>query len=123
MGRWLAEFQEIALETPIPSADNTDISHDTSVMTVHDQCVLEEKTGISDAELIRQSSPAIRTACQDLDITPEQFTAICNQEDLKDITEGRLTTESLKAFAISLDEGIRDRRISFYPTGQLRRHN
>ena len=56
MGKWLAEFQENTLETPIPSTDITDISCDTSVLSVSTQGVSVEKTEISDdAELIKQA--------------------------------------------------------------------
>ena len=112
MGKWLAEFQENTLEMPIPSTAITDISCDTSVLSVQTQGHLGGKT-----EML------IEAACRGLEITPAQFTAICSKEDLEDISNGKIPLWELQVFARCFADGIDTGRIVFHPkTQELIRH-
>ena len=66
----------------------------------------------------------ISSACRGLEITPQQLTALCTEEDLEDIRTGATSVETLRAYAASFADGIRTRRIAFHPKSQeLIRHN
>jgi len=103
MGKWLAEFQENTPETHGSLTDKTDRSCDVSVMSVHDQGVLEEK-------LIKIASEA----CNGLDLTPEQFIRVMNDKAKKPIIEGQYSMERLKNLAKRLDESIKDGVVKLY---------
>lgn len=65
----------------------------------------------------------IEAACLGLEITPAQFTAICSEEDLKDISDGSTPLEELRMYAASFAHGIRTGRIVIHPkTQELVRH-
>jgi len=70
--------------------------------------------------LVAHVELAIKSACQGLEITPEQFAAICTKDDLDLIANGSYNSEYLRGYARSFAEGIRSRRIVFHPkTGEL----
>ena len=132
MGRWLAEFQENTLETGSEITDKTDESPLMSVMAVQAQGYLGGKTEISDNSGVPQfkygqdvqAEKLIEVACRNLEIIPAQFRAICSKEDLKDISNGMLPLEELRAYAASFTEGLRTRRIAIHPsTNKLIHHN
>ena len=102
MGKWLAEYQENTLETGIHTTDSTDTSHDLSVLSVHDQGVLNEKT--IDPELIARVSDA----CAGLDLTPEQFIRVLNSKAKEQIISGELSASTLKGYAKQIDDAIND---------------
>ena len=131
MGRWLAEFQENSTEMPMSSTANTDKSPLMSVMAVQAQGHLDGKTEISDDRKQDKKDRLhgeaeqnlIEAACRGLEITPVQFTAICSEEDLDDISAGRTPLEDLRAYAASFADGIRTGRIVIHPrTQELIRH-
>ena len=70
-----------------------------------------------------KSMARIDTACYGLEITPSQFAAICTKEDLQLISKGEFSPKSLRAYAESIDDGIKSKRISFHPmTDALIKH-
>lgn len=60
----------------------------------------------------------VQAACDGLIITPGQFQALLSEEDKVLIRQGRFSRAGLRAYAMSFAEGIRLRRILFYPTSQ-----
>ncbi|MCH8976285.1 MAG: hypothetical protein IH909_01530 [Proteobacteria bacterium] len=129
MGKWLAEFQENTLETPINSTDNTDRSSktpDLSVLSVPRQGVLEEKSIETEfLESAKQHKPdlllfaIVSEACEGLTITPQQFTALLTEEDKHLIIKGKFEGHTLRAYAKSFNNGINTGRIVFHPTTEL----
>jgi len=75
--------------------------------------------GVFTPPKVARVDPAIRTACRGLDITPEQFSMLCNREDLDLIRQGAFSPECLRAYAESFAEGILSRRIVFHREPQL----
>ena len=66
----------------------------------------------------------VREACLGQAITPDQFLLLTTLEDRGFIRQGAFPPETLRAYAGSFAEGIRDKRIVFHPTtGQLVHHN
>ena len=66
----------------------------------------------------------VSEACSGLEITPTQFTALCNEDDLKYIRNGAFSIKTLRAYAKSFADGISTRRIVFHPRShELVRHN
>jgi len=106
MGKWLAEYQENILETDMHTTDSTDRSCDVSVLSVHDQGVLKEKT--IDPELIARVSEA----CAGLDMTPEQFIRILNSKGKKQIISGELSASTLMDYAKQIDDAINNGVVS-----------
>jgi len=102
MGKWLQEFQENTLEMPMPSTDSTATSHDLSVLSVPDQCVLKEKA--IDPELMA----LVSDACAGLDMTPEQFIRVLNSKAKEQIISGELSASTLKDYAKQIDDAIND---------------
>jgi len=102
MGKWLAEFQENIPETHGSLTDKTDKSPLMSVMSVHDQGVLKEKT--QNPELMARVSDA----CAGLDMTPEQLIRTLNSEGKEQIISGELSASKLKDYAKQIDDSIKD---------------
>ena len=66
----------------------------------------------------------IKRACKELSITPQQFTALLTEEDKHLIIEGKFKGHTLRAYAESIDEGIKSGRIVFHPmTDVLIKHD
>jgi len=137
MGKWLAEFQENTLETGEHTTDSTDTSCDLSVLSVHNQGVLEEKTHDSEMYSHNSHNPQnstdtpnianieniangvlalIKQACEGFEITPDQFITLTTKEDRELILSGDLPLKVLRAYAKSFAEGIQTGRITFHPT-------
>lgn len=73
--------------------------------------------------LVAHVELTIKSACQGLEITPEQLAAICTKDDLDLIADGTYDSEYLRGYACSFAEGIQSRRIVFHPkTGGLVNH-
>jgi len=102
MGRWLAEFQENIPETGNQTTDSTDTSHDLSVLSVHDQGVLQENT--QNQELMA----LVSDACVGLGMTPEQFIQVLNSRAKEQIISGELSASTLKCYAKQIDDAIND---------------
>jgi len=62
-----------------------------------------------------ESQSRIYDACRGLDLTPAEFAAICSKEDIRLIGEGEFSPKDLRAYAESIDEGIKSGRIVFHP--------
>ncbi len=66
----------------------------------------------------------VSEACSGLEITPTQFTALCNEDDLEYIRNGVFSIKTLRSYAISFADGISTRRIVFHPRShELISHN
>jgi len=66
----------------------------------------------------------VSEACSGLEITPTQFTALCNEDDLEYIRNGAFSIKTLRSYAISFADGISTRRIVFHPRShELISHN
>ena len=66
----------------------------------------------------------IVAACYRLEITPDQFLMITTEEDRELIKAGVFSPECLRAYAMSLANGISTGRIQFHPVTQaLLSHN
>ena len=66
----------------------------------------------------------VSDACEGLIITPQQFTALLTEEDKHLIIEGKFKGHTLRAYAESIDEGIKSGRIVFHPmTDVLIKHD
>lgn len=62
-------------------------------------------------------------ACRGLEITPDQFIALCSPDDLAAIEAGEYDAAFLRGHAESFAAGIQSGRIVFHPTsGELVRH-
>ncbi len=106
--------------------------HGVTLLAEGQQLILEAKKGTVPLELVekaREHKPKlllmaiIRQACYGLDITPNQFLALINQDDRADILVGYIPPDCLRAYAKSFAGGIQSGRIKFHPTsGALLKH-
>ena len=107
--------------------------HGIALLAEGQQLILEAEKGTVPLELVekaRQHKPGlllitiIRQACNGLDIKPDQFLALINQDDKAAILGGELpVVPTLRAYAKSFAEGIQSGRIKFHPTsGALLKH-
>ena len=79
---------------------------------------------LRNTELAKKAEPMIERACRGLKITTEQFLTLTpSRGERADIISGDIPPDSLRAYAVSYAQGIKTRRIIFYPDGRLRRHN
>ena len=106
--------------------------HGIALIAEGQQLILEAEKGTVPLELVekaRQHKPGlllitiIRQACNGLDITPDQFLALINQDDRDDILAGDIPPDCLRGYAKSFTAGIQSGRIKFHPTsGALLKH-
>ena len=106
--------------------------HGIALLAEGQQLTLEAEKGTVPLELVEKARQhkaglllitIIRQACNGLDITPDQFLALINQDDRADILAGYIPPDCLRAYAKSVAEGIQSGRILFHPrSGALVRH-
>ncbi len=102
--------------------------HGIALLAEGQQLILEAAKGTVPLELVekaREHKPGlllitiIRQACNGLDITPDQFLALINQDDKAAILDGEIrVVPTLRAYAKSFAEGIQSGRIKFHPTSE-----
>ena len=110
-----AEGVKLILEAP----DNLLTDEFVTTAKQHKSEILEALAK-EDSELM----VLVSEACSGLEITPTQFTALCNEDDLEYIRNGAFSIKTLRSYAISFADGISTRRIVFHPRShELISHN
>ena len=113
---YLALLKDEISEKQLPSELTKPTEGLLSVLSVPTVGTFADKGGNLEA--------TIQAACKGLNITPDQFMALLNDQDKAAILGGEIrVVPTLRAYAKSFAEGIQSGRIRFHPTsGALLEH-